>query len=116
MVFFAALLSPPMSSGGLYFCEVYATQGCDCGRKKQTRIVGGSETAVNEYPGMAALISKANRDVLCGATIIDANYAMTAAHCVNYQNRYAKDMLLLVGEHDYTTSESTPQPTSSSTM
>lgn len=83
---------------------MYASQGCDCGRKKQTRIVGGTETAINEYPGMAALISKANREVLCGATIIDANYALTAAHCVNIPNRYADDMYLLVGEHDYTTS------------
>lgn len=30
-----ALLSPPQSRGGSYRCELYATKGCDCGRKKQ---------------------------------------------------------------------------------
>lgn len=104
--FLAALFSTPLSQGGLYFCEVYATPGCDCGRKKQTRIVGGVETEINEYPAMAALVSIRNREVLCGATIIDVNYALTAAHCVNLPGRYASDMVLLVGDHDYSTGNS----------
>ena len=30
-------------------------EGCDCGVKRQGRIVGGVETEVNEYPWMVAL-------------------------------------------------------------
>lgn len=50
---------------------------------------------------MAAIVSKANGQIFCGATIIDTNYALTAAHCINSQGRYASDIELLVGEHDY---------------
>lgn len=50
---------------------------------------------------MAALVSKANGQLFCGATIIDENYALSAAHCVNAPGRYAADIELLVGEHDY---------------
>lgn len=50
---------------------------------------------------MAAIVSKKDGEVLCGATIIDANYALTAAHCINTPGKYASDLELLVGEHDY---------------
>lgn len=50
---------------------------------------------------MAALVSKSSGQVFCGASIIDANYAMTAAHCVNAPGRYPSEIDLLVGEHDY---------------
>lgn len=76
-------------------------KGCDCGRRKQTRIVGGVETGVNEFPCMAGIVSKSTRQMLCGATIIDSHYALTAAHCVNVPGRYPDDIELLVGEHDY---------------
>lgn len=100
--FFEALLSPPQSAGGVYRCELFALKGCDCGRRKQTRIVGGVETGVNEFPSMAGIISKSSKQLLCGATIIDAHYALTAAHCVNVPGRYPNDIELMVGEHDYT--------------
>lgn len=67
----------------------------------KNRIVGGTETGINEFPSMAAIVSKANGQLFCGATIIDANYALTAAHCINSPGRYASDIELLVGEHDY---------------
>lgn len=34
-----------------------------------TRIVGGVETGVNEFPMMAGLVSLRSREVLCGATL-----------------------------------------------
>lgn len=52
---------------------------------------------------MAAIIKKSSGQVHCGATIIDENYALTAAHCVNSRGSYASDLELLVGEHDYQT-------------
>lgn len=53
-----ALLSPPQSQGGSYRCELYALKGCDCGRKKKSRIVGGTETIINEFPSMAGRYSQ----------------------------------------------------------
>lgn len=50
---------------------------------------------------MAAIVSKTDGRLYCGATIIDEYYALTAAHCVNTNGRYASDIELLVGEHDY---------------
>lgn len=52
-----------------------------CGVKNETgRIVGGEETAVNEYPWMARL-SYFGR-FYCGGTLINDRYVLTAAHCV----------------------------------
>lgn len=59
------------------------------------------ETAINEFPSMAALISKRDGQIKCGATIIDQYYALTAAHCVNSPGMFAENLELLVGEHDY---------------
>ena len=67
----------------------------------QARIVGGVETAINEFPSMAALITKRDGQIQCGAKIIDQYYALTAAHCVNSPGKYADQLELLVGEHDY---------------
>lgn len=65
------------------------------------RIVGGTEAGINEFPSMAAIISKTDNQLYCGATIIDKHYAITAAHCVNSAGRYAHEIELLVGDHDY---------------
>ncbi|XP_055317480.1 venom serine protease-like [Sitodiplosis mosellana] len=103
-----ALFSPPQSRGGTYRCELYATKGCECGRKNQARIVNGVETGINEYPSMAAIVTKQDGQVQCGATIIDQYYALTAAHCVNSPGKFAEQLELLVGEHDYRNPSETP--------
>lgn len=51
---------------------------------------------------MAGLVSKRGTEPYCGATIIDANYAMTAAHCINTAGHHANEIDLLVGDHDFT--------------
>lgn len=57
------------------------TSPLECGIiNKKTRIVGGQQTYVNQYPWMALLMYK-NR-FYCGATLINNLYVMTAAHCV----------------------------------
>lgn len=38
-------------------------------RNTTTRIVGGVEAGVNEFPMMAGLVNLRSRDILCGATI-----------------------------------------------
>lgn len=98
------MLSPPESRGGGRFrCNLYAVNTCDCGRKRQTKIVGGQETLINEYPSMAAIVSRSTRELYCGATIISRYHVLTAAHCINSGGRNASNLLLLVGEHDRST-------------
>lgn len=38
-------------------------------RNTTTRIVGGVETGVNEFPMMAGIVNLRSKDILCGATI-----------------------------------------------
>merc|ERR1711936_193574 len=57
---------------------------CKCGMKKTTRIVGGSETEVNEYPWIASFDFSGTSGTSpggCAATLISTNWAVTASHC-----------------------------------
>ncbi|GLH11370.1 Venom serine protease 34 [Gryllus bimaculatus] len=88
------------STGGRFLCNITAVRSntCLCGMKKQSRIVGGQETGVNEFPFMAGLVDSSLRKVYCGATIISNRYALTAAHCTVGRN--VAQVGLLVGDHD----------------
>ncbi|KAJ8687239.1 hypothetical protein QAD02_023033 [Eretmocerus hayati] len=70
---------------------------CYCGiANKMTRIVGGHETEVNEYPWVALLMYKGR--FYCGASVINSKYVLTAAHCVErFQKTYISVRIL---EHD----------------
>ncbi|XP_034101912.1 trypsin-1 [Drosophila albomicans] len=55
---------------------------CGCGNiNTRHRIVGGQETEVHEYPWMAMLMWFGS--FYCGASLVNDQYAVTAAHCVN---------------------------------
>ncbi|XP_058128384.1 venom serine protease-like [Anopheles ziemanni] len=93
------LTSVATSTGGKFLCNLsIPAQSCECGRKKTQRIVNGVETAVNEFPMMAALTDIASKSVFCGATIVTNNYALTAAHCLLL--RSINDTALKVGDHN----------------
>ncbi|CAK1543946.1 unnamed protein product [Leptosia nina] len=54
---------------------------CRCGeRNEASRIVGGVESAVNEFPWVARLTYF--KKFYCGGMIINDRYVMSAAHCV----------------------------------
>ncbi|XP_070169078.1 venom serine protease 34-like [Polyergus mexicanus] len=102
--------SPSYSQGGKFLCEIRAENpfdenNCKCGWKKVTRIVGGTETGINEYPMMCGLVDSTNKLIYCGCTIISQQYVLTAAHCI--ENKDIVKIGVVVGEHDVTKREET---------
>jgi len=81
------------------------TTGCKCGVKKTSRIVGGQETEVNEYPWMSALAYAETGSFFCGGTLIGDRWVVTASHCL-FRNPdgtdplVAEDLNVVLGEHD----------------
>jgi secreted trypsin-like serine protease len=55
-----------------------------CGKRKPTaKIIGGTETGINEYPWQAGLLMKSvGVKPVCGGTIMNTQWVMTAAHCM----------------------------------
>lgn len=66
------------------FCDLKCGLGLICKSSKRnsfSRIIGGNIASAGEFPWMLSL-SKFQKHH-CGATIIDKEWAITAAHCVN---------------------------------
>ena len=57
---------------------------CSCGVvQRGTRIVGGQETEVSEYPWQAGLVNKGSTSVWCGGSLLNSKWVLTAAHCTH---------------------------------
>ncbi|KAK8395459.1 hypothetical protein O3P69_006251 [Scylla paramamosain] len=75
---------------------------CVCGvRNSVTRIVGGEETLQHEYPWHAAIYSKLENRPFCGGSIINNQWILTAAHCVN--SSLPTMASILIGAHNWVT-------------
>lgn len=103
--------SPLTSSGGSFLCRLWAVKkveyndNCACGWKNPTRITGGVEAGVNEFPMMAGILSIELYSLYCGGTIISYKHVLTAAHCV--VDRPVQSLVIVVGEHDTSTGRDT---------
>merc|ERR1712117_537771 len=70
---------------------------CNCGiANTASRIVGGVDTEENEYPWQ--VLFRFGNNYMCGGTILNNRFVMTAAHCTHRQN--VGTMRVKVGEHD----------------
>jgi len=76
---------------------------CECGpvvsdrRRMDTRIVNGEEADPHEFPWIASLMGK-DGWWYCGSTIINEEWILTAAHCV--EDEEASKVFVRVGDHD----------------
>ncbi|KAM3956808.1 venom serine protease-like [Aphomia sociella] len=104
------LITSEENPGGRFLCQLTAEASssdpgtCRCGYTKQTRIVGGHETAVNEYPMMVGLVHRDIIQIKCGGVIIHKRYVLTAAHCE--ENLELTNLAVVVGEHNVDTADS----------
>merc|ERR1711983_18327 len=82
---------------------------CKCGlAKRVSRIVGGQEAEVNEYPWQAGLVTKYHSRPWCGGSLVNSKWVLTAAHCTQGES---KDTIqILLGDHKITIN-SQPDPT-----
>ncbi|XP_037656489.1 coagulation factor VII [Choloepus didactylus] len=63
------------------------------------RIVGGKVCPKGECPWQAML--KLNGELLCGGTLLDATWVVSAAHCFDRFNlRHMKNLTVVLGEHN----------------
>ena len=65
----------------------------ECGKSiSGTLVVGGRDAKIGEFPWMALLgydpstISGSEIFYLCGGSVINKHYVLTAAHCINTKN------------------------------
>ncbi|KAK5647140.1 hypothetical protein RI129_002032 [Pyrocoelia pectoralis] len=76
-----------------------------CGRRMypEARIVGGERSTFGKWPWQISLRQWRTSTYLhkCGAALLNENWAITAAHCVD--NVPPSDLLLRLGEHDLST-------------
>ncbi|XP_014276587.1 serine proteinase stubble [Halyomorpha halys] len=73
-----------------------------CGRRlfPESRVVGGDKSTFGKWPWQISLRQWRTSTYLhkCGAALLNENWAITAAHCV--ENVPPSDLLLRLGEHD----------------
>nr|ATU82485.1 venom S1 protease with CUB domain 7 [Lethocerus distinctifemur] len=75
---------------------------CSCGwaNKEIKKVIGGKETAINEFPFNVALKDAGQRFPFCGGSIITPYHVLTCAHCV--YKRKSQRITVTVGDHDWT--------------
>lgn len=77
---FSVVHSLYLSSKNILVHQFYFFPECGV-PNRVTRIVGGHETQVNEYPWMVMLVTPSTDFNFCGGSLITSRHVLTAAHC-----------------------------------
>ncbi|XP_068203991.1 trypsin-1-like [Palaemon carinicauda] len=83
--------------------RVQRDPSCRCGQKGDSRIVGGNDAQINEWPWQAAIMD--GRKQFCGGSLINDRYILTAAHCT--QGLRPRDITVRLAEHRLSTAGET---------
>ncbi|KAL0123016.1 hypothetical protein PUN28_007566 [Cardiocondyla obscurior] len=78
--------------GFFYFLECFRYGLSISGEE---RIINGNDADINSYPYIVSL--KNNGEHMCGGSILNENWIVTAAHCVKIVNTPLKEMTLCSG-------------------
>merc|ERR1711962_1235614 len=97
---------PPETSPGPATTAAPPSGKCQCGIKKSSRIVGGTETEVNEYPWIAIWAdASGEQQGGCGSTLISNRWVLTASHCffnpeTKQRTAFPSNTAVVLGVHD----------------
>jgi len=73
---------------------------CVCGlQNKDDRIVGGEDAKMNEFPWQAAIVRPGTRSPMCGGSVINNRYILTAAHCFWFAKMKPDQIEVLIHAH-----------------
>ena len=67
-----------MSISASIFLDRVSGFQCQCGVTRQSRIVGGNQTSVNEFPWLAG-ISGPDEEIFCGSTLIASRWVVVGS-------------------------------------
>ena len=73
----------------------------------QQRIIGGVDAGKTAYPWMVSIKSKTSGQHFCGASLIDKQWVLTAAHCLEEVG--ADDIQVTIAEYDQESKDSGEQ-------
>ena len=75
------------------------TNVCNCGiPNRMTRIVGGQETDINEYPWHVGLVNINGYNPFCGGSLISPRHVLTSAYCIQ-DITSPSSVEIILGEH-----------------